>query len=111
MGREKFLKSLELNFKRRKLTPFWLSVQQTCPTLSAEALKVLLPFSSSYIYEVGFSAMVGIKTNFRNKLQLSNSLRLKITRSDVTSMPSSTVTGNRRTNHTRLIMRNRSRFL
>jgi hypothetical protein len=27
--------------------------------------------------------MVGIKTRFRNKLQLSNSLRLKITRIDV----------------------------
>jgi hypothetical protein len=27
-----------------------------------------------------------------------------------TSMPSSTVTGNKRTNHTRLIMRNRSSF-
>jgi hypothetical protein len=48
-----------------------------------EALKVLLPFSSSYICEVGFSAMVGMKTKFQNKLQLSNSLRLKITRIDV----------------------------
>jgi hypothetical protein len=46
-------------------------------------LKVLLPFSSSYICEVGFSAMVGMETIFRNKLQLSNSLRLKITRIDV----------------------------
>jgi hypothetical protein len=49
--------SLKLNFNRRKLTQFWLSVQQTCPTLSTEALKVLLPFSSSYICEVRFSAM------------------------------------------------------
>jgi hypothetical protein len=57
--------------------------QQTCPILSTEALKVLLPFSSSYICEVGFSAMVGMKTKLRNKLQLSNSLRLKITRIDV----------------------------
>jgi hypothetical protein len=71
------------NFYRRKLTPFWLSVQQTCPTLSTEALKVLLPFSSLYISEVGFSAMVAMKTKFRNKLQLSNSLRLKIIRIDV----------------------------
>jgi hypothetical protein len=75
--------TLELNFNRRKLAQFWLSVQQTCPTLSTEALKVLLPFSSSYICEVGFSAVVGMKTKFRNKLQLSNSLRLKITRTDV----------------------------
>jgi tRNA A37 threonylcarbamoyltransferase TsaD len=69
--------SLKLNFNRRKFTQFWLSVQQTCPTISTEALKLPLPFSSSYICEVGFS---GMKTKFRNKLQLSNSLRLKITR-------------------------------
>jgi hypothetical protein len=61
-------------------TQFWLSVQQTCPTLSTEPLKVLLPFSYSYICEVRFSAMLRIKTKFRNGLQLSNSLRLKITR-------------------------------
>jgi hypothetical protein len=83
VGREKFLKSLKLNFNHRKLTQFWLSVQQTCPTLSTEALKVLLPFSPSYICEDGFSAMVGMKTKFRNNIQLSNSLRLKITRIDV----------------------------
>jgi hypothetical protein len=83
MSREKFMKSLKLNFNSRKLTWFWLSVQQTCPTLTTDALKVLLPFSSSYICEVGFSATVGMKTKFRNKLQLSNSLRLKITRIDV----------------------------
>jgi hypothetical protein len=75
--------SLKLNFNRRKLTQVWLSVQQTCPTLSTEALKVLLPFSSSYICEVGFSAMVKMKTKFRNRLQLSNALCLKITRIDV----------------------------
>jgi hypothetical protein len=32
---------LKLNVNRRKLTQFWLSVQQTCPTLSTEAFKVL----------------------------------------------------------------------
>jgi hypothetical protein len=72
--------SLKLNFNRRKLTQFWLSVHQTCPTLSTEALKLLLPFSSSYMCEVKFLTTVGKKTKFRNKLQLSNSLLLKITR-------------------------------
>lgn len=74
---------LKLNFNRRKLIQFWLSVQQTFPTLCTEALKVLLPFSSSYICEMGFTAMVGIKNKFHNKLQLSNSLRLKTTNIDV----------------------------
>ncbi|XP_066480661.1 zinc finger BED domain-containing protein 5-like [Tiliqua scincoides] len=74
---------LKLNFNRRQLTQFWLSVQQTFPTLSTEALKVLLPFSSSYTCEVGFSAMMELKNKSRNKQQLSNSLRLKITNINV----------------------------
>lgn len=74
---------LKLNFNANKLIQFWLSIQQTFPILSAEALKVLLPFTSSYLCEIGFSAMVGIKTKYRNKLQLSNSLRLKITGIDM----------------------------
>ena len=75
--------SLKLKFSRNNLIKFWLSAQQKCQTLSTEALKVLLPFSSSYLCEVGFSAMVGIKNKHRNKLQLSHSLRLKITIIDV----------------------------
>jgi len=75
--------SLKLKFSRNHLIKFWLSAQQKCSTLSTEALKVLLPFSSSYLCEVGFSAMVGIKNKHRNKLQLSHSLRLKVSKIDV----------------------------
>ncbi|KRX33015.1 hypothetical protein T09_10768 [Trichinella sp. T9] len=37
-------------------------VQNTYPTLSTAALKVLLYFTTSYMCEIGFSAMIGIKT-------------------------------------------------
>ena len=70
--------SLEINFNTRKLVQFWVSLQTPYPLISTEALKILMPFSSSYKCEAGFSAMVGIKSKFRNKLQLSNSLRLKL---------------------------------
>ncbi|XP_003372713.1 hypothetical protein Tsp_11702 [Trichinella spiralis] len=42
-------------------------------------LKVLLSFTTSNMCKIGFSAMIGIKTKLRNKLQLSNTLRLKLT--------------------------------
>ncbi|XP_063302509.1 zinc finger BED domain-containing protein 5-like [Pelobates fuscus] len=74
---------LKMNFDRKKLIPFWLSVQNTYPTLSTTALRVLLPFTTSYMCEIGFSAMVAIKNKFRNQLQLSNTLRLKITNVNV----------------------------
>jgi hypothetical protein len=70
---------VKLHFDGTKLLQFWLSVQNTYPTLHTAALKVLLPFTTSYLCEVGFSSMIAIKNKYRNKLQLSNSLRLKIT--------------------------------
>ncbi|KAL4108255.1 hypothetical protein QTP88_018486 [Uroleucon formosanum] len=70
--------SLKLQFSRNNVIQFWLSSQQIFPILSTEAIKILLPFSSSYMCEVGFSAMVGIKNKHRNKLKLSNSLQVQI---------------------------------
>lgn len=71
--------AVKFNFDPRKLLQFWLSMQNTHLTLHTEALKVLLPFTTSYLCEVGFSTMIAIKSKYRNKLQLLNSLRLKIT--------------------------------
>ena len=70
--------SLKMNFNTRKLIEFWVSLRTPYPIISTEALRVLLPFVTSYNCEAGFSAMVGIKNKYRNKLQLSNSLRLKL---------------------------------
>ena len=75
--------SLKMNFSRTKLVQFWVSLLTLYPLISTEALKALIPFSSSYKCETGFSAMVGIKTKFRNKLRLSNSLRLKLSQIEI----------------------------
>jgi hypothetical protein len=55
--------------------------------------------------------MVGMKSKLRNKLQLSNSLRMKITRIDVDVNAVINSNRNNRTNHTRPITRNRCNFL
>ncbi|KRZ49583.1 hypothetical protein T02_10039 [Trichinella nativa] len=40
---------------------------------------MLLRFTaSSYMFKIGFSAMIGINSKFRSKQQLSNILRLKL---------------------------------
>ena len=75
--------SLEMNFSRRKLVQFWVSLQTSYLLISTESLKVLAAFSSSYRCEAGFSVMVGIKSKFQNKLQLSNSLRLKLSQIEI----------------------------
>jgi hypothetical protein len=73
----------KMNFNRKKLISFWLSLQEIYPTVSNEAVKILLPCILSYNCEVGFSAVVAIKTKLRSKLKLSNSLRLKLTNVEV----------------------------
>ena len=40
------------------------------PTVFTTTVRVLVPFTTSYMCVVGFSAMTGIKNKFRNKLQL-----------------------------------------
>lgn len=52
---------VKLHFDGTKLLQFWLSGQNTYPTLQTAALKVLLPFTTSYLCEVGFSTMIAIK--------------------------------------------------
>ncbi|KRY36248.1 Zinc finger BED domain-containing protein 5 [Trichinella spiralis] len=69
--------SFKVSFDRKTLTQFWLSVLNTYPTPSTAALKVLHPFTTFYLCEIGFSAMNKIKSKFRSKLQLSNILRLQ----------------------------------
>ncbi|KRY26254.1 Zinc finger BED domain-containing protein 5 [Trichinella spiralis] len=64
------------------------------------SLKVLLPFTTSYMCEIGFSAMIGIKTKFRNKLQLSNILRLKLTHVSVDVEEVISQTENAHSSHT-----------
>ena len=39
--------ALKMNFNTKKLAQFWLSLQPLYPLISAEALKALMPFSSS----------------------------------------------------------------
>ena len=74
---------VEMNFSTRKLVQFWVSLQTSYPLISKKSLKVLFAFSSSYKCEAGFSGMVGIKSKFGNKLQLSNSLRLKLSQIEI----------------------------
>nr|ABF20543.1 transposase [Aedes aegypti] len=71
--------TLKINYDRKNILRFWISVRHMYPCLYEEAVKFLLPFTTSYLCEAGFSEMVAIKTKYRNKLRLSPSLRLKLT--------------------------------
>ncbi|XP_076056357.1 protein FAM200A-like [Oratosquilla oratoria] len=59
---------------------FWTQVKQEKRVIGAEAMKVLLPFSTTYLCEQGFSALTAIKTKTRNKLEPVHDLRLALSK-------------------------------
>ena len=65
---------LQMKFAPSILTQFWVCVKQEPPDLGQKALEMLLPFASTYLCEVSFSAMAVIKTKQRNRLSLEKSL-------------------------------------
>ena len=58
-------------FETMKLEEFWVKYLPTYPKVGEEALRVILPFSSTYLCEAGFSALV-LKTKQRNRLDVEN---------------------------------------
>ena len=49
------------------------------PEISIRAVKLLIPFVSTYLCEHSFSIYVGTKTKYRNRLDAENEMRLQIT--------------------------------
>lgn len=45
-------------FKQKNIGQFWINVQNEYPNLAEEALKILIPFSTIYLRENGFSHKV-----------------------------------------------------
>ena len=60
------------------LPAFWIHAFREFPELSAIALKLLMPFSSTYLCEAGFSVLVSIKTKCRSRLNIKSLLRLAL---------------------------------
>jgi len=70
-------KTLQLQFASQDLNKFWIARKNEYGSLVTEALKILIPFATSYLYEKGFSSMMAIKTKNRNRLlSLKNNLLL-----------------------------------
>ncbi|XP_032376013.1 zinc finger BED domain-containing protein 5-like [Etheostoma spectabile] len=72
--------SCDMDLKQRmsdvSLAHFWLSVGTEFPQLSTKAVNVLIPFTSTYLCECGFSALAKIKSKYRSRLLVEDDLRL-----------------------------------
>ena len=71
--------ALKLIFSQTHLTHFWMHVNMEYTDLSPMALMFLLRFATTYLCDTGFSALVALKTKYRNRLDFGPDLRLKWT--------------------------------
>ncbi|XP_059799794.1 SCAN domain-containing protein 3-like [Hypanus sabinus] len=69
---------LKSMFDITSLPAFWINVKAEYPEIATKALKTLLPFPTSFLCEVGFSAMNAVKTKLRNRQDIRNPLRVSL---------------------------------
>ena len=71
--------ALKLQVKDRSLSNFWAYLQADFPELSKKAMKVLMPFVTTYLCEKSFSALVYLKNKYRNRLNnVESELRIQL---------------------------------
>lgn len=58
------------------LAYFWLSVETEFPHLSKKVMKLLVPFTATYLCEYGFSALTLIKSRHWSRLHVGDDLHL-----------------------------------
>ncbi|KAK4325525.1 hypothetical protein Pmani_003873 [Petrolisthes manimaculis] len=62
-------------YEEKSLNVFWCSMHQSYPKVSEIALRLLLPFSTTYLCESGFSTLLQIKNKSRNRLDVDPDMR------------------------------------
>ena len=75
LGREAELssdRSLMMSFNEKARASFWLSVADDNPLLSQKAIKMLLPFATTYLCETAFSVLTNMKTKYRSRLAMES---------------------------------------
>ena len=71
-------KKLRADFESMELNQFWCKIGQLFSTLTKLAYHVLVPFIITYPAELGFSVLITMKTNPRNKLNVEHDMRVAL---------------------------------
>ncbi|GFV51471.1 zinc finger BED domain-containing protein 5 [Trichonephila clavipes] len=69
---------IKRQFCNKTLFQFWAEVDEEFSALKTKAFRILLPFSTSYHCETGFSAVAALKTKYRSQLNIEKELRVSI---------------------------------
>ncbi|GFW08151.1 zinc finger MYM-type protein 6 [Trichonephila clavipes] len=65
---------IKRQFCNKTLFQFWAEVDDEFSELKTKACRILLPFSTSYLCETGFSAVAALKTKYRSQLNIEKEL-------------------------------------
>ncbi|GFT36724.1 zinc finger BED domain-containing protein 5 [Trichonephila clavipes] len=69
---------IKRQFCNKTIFQFWAEVDDEFSELKTKAFRILLPFSTSYLCETGFSAVAALKTKYRSQLNVEKELRVSI---------------------------------
>ena len=70
--------TLKSIYNPNSLISFWVQARSEFPLLGCKALRVLVPFATSYLCEAGFSTVATIKSKYRGKIDIERDLRVAI---------------------------------
>ncbi|KAM3862185.1 SCAN domain-containing protein 3-like [Diretmus argenteus] len=75
--------SLKLQWDKGELGSFWIAVSNEYPCLALRAVKFLLPFTTTYLCESGFSIVATTKPKARNRLRATLEATLRVSLSPI----------------------------
>ena len=67
--------SLKRKFHLVNPTNFWISLNDEYPAWTKKALRMVIPFATSYLCEAEFSAMAVIKSKYRSRINVEREVR------------------------------------
>ncbi|XP_008055319.1 protein FAM200A [Carlito syrichta] len=70
--------TLKNYYKTLSLSAFWIKIKDEFPLLSRKSILLLLPFTTAYLCEIGFSILTRLKTKKRNRLNSAPDMRVAL---------------------------------
>uniref|UniRef100_A0A8C5HK32 HAT C-terminal dimerisation domain-containing protein n=1 Tax=Gouania willdenowi TaxID=441366 RepID=A0A8C5HK32_GOUWI len=70
--------TLKRRHESMTLSSFWVSISSEYPVLSKASILLLIPFTTTYKCEAGFSVLTKIKTKYRNRLNAAPDMRVAL---------------------------------
>ena len=67
-------------YEEKRLSQFWVAMKDSYPKTTEKALRILIPFVSTYLCESGFSSLLQIETKQRNRLDVEDDLRCALSK-------------------------------